>query len=135
MVCIYCGEDTQVINSRLQSRANQVWRRRKCYACNNIFSSIEGVNWVQAIRFKHKSHLEPFSRDKLFVSIFEACKHRKTAVSDATGLCSSVLSKLWPQNDAAILERNQVIRATSAVIKRFDKAAGVQYLAYHPLDS
>ncbi len=133
MVCVYCGHDTQVVNSRSQKRTNQVWRRRKCSNCGNVFSSLEEVNWGQAVRFKHKGHLEPFSRDKLFISLYEACRHRKTAISDATGLTDTVLSKLWPRIETAALTRTQVIAATSEVLKRFDRAAATAYRAYHPL--
>ncbi len=134
MVCIYCGHDTKVINSRLQARSNQIWRRRQCESCKNIFSSLEGVSWEQAVRFKRKGHLEPFSRDKLFLSVYEACRHRKTAITDSSGLTTTILSKLRPQIEAAALERDQVVRVTSGVLKRFNRAAQVQYLAYHPLN-
>jgi len=132
MLCVYCGQDTQVVNSRLQKKTNQVWRRRQCTHCGNVFSSLEVVDWNQAIRFKHKSHLEPFSRDKLFLSLYEACRHRKTAISDATGLTDTILSKLWPRIEAASLTRDQVIATATEVLKRFDRAAATAYKAYHP---
>ncbi len=133
MVCIYCGKDTQVINSRLQKKPNQVWRRRKCLHCGNIYSSIESVNWGQAIRFSHKGRLEPFSRDQLFLSLYEACRHRKSAQSDATALTSTVLSKLRPHIKVASIEREQVINTAVKALKHFDKAAATTYSAYHPL--
>ncbi len=133
MVCIYCRNDTQVINSRLQKRANQVWRRRKCLNCGNIYSSIEAVNWGQAVRYKHKDRLEPFSRDLLFISLYEACRHRKTAQTDATALTDTVLSRLWPGIADAAVTRQQIISATADVLKRFDRAAATTYRAYHPL--
>ncbi len=122
-----------MINSRLQKKANQVWRRRRCLSCGNIFSSLEEVNWGQAARFNHKGHLESFSRDKLFISLYEACRHRKTAISDAVGLTDTVLAKLWPRITAASLTREQVIGAATEVLKRFDKAAATAYQAYHPI--
>ncbi len=132
MKCIYCGSETQVINSRLQKKANQTWRRRKCLKCGSIYSSIEGVNWGQAIRFSNKGRLEPFSRDQLLLSLYEACRHRRTAQRDATALTDTVLSKLRPHITTASLEREQVIDTAVKALKHFDRAAATTYLAYHP---
>ena len=135
MVCIYCGHDTQVLNSRLRKKANQIWRRRKCIVCQNVFSSLEEVDWGQAVRMERRGHLEPFSRDQLFLSLYEACRHRKTARNDATGLTETVLSRLWPHIDQASLTRERVISTTIEVLKRFDRAAASSYKAYHPEES
>jgi transcriptional repressor NrdR len=134
MVCIYCGAGTAVTNSRLQKKTNQVWRRRKCLKCGNVYSSIEGVNWGQAVRYSHEGRLEPFSRDRLFLSLYEACRHRKSAQSDATALTDTVLGKLRPRIQAASLDRGQVIDTAMKVLKQFDKAAATAYRAYHPLE-
>jgi transcriptional repressor NrdR len=133
MVCVYCSHDTEVINSRLQKRPNQVWRRRRCNNCQNVFSTLEGVDWAGAVRVHNHKHLEPFSCDKLFLSIYEASKHRKTAVNDATALTRTIISKLWSHIKAATLTRDQIVHTTSEVLKRFDRAAAVQYVAFHPL--
>src|SRR5688500_613633 len=116
MVCVYCGSDTKVTNSRLQKRPNQVCRRRRCTECGSVFSSLEGVEWSQAVRVQNRSHLQPFSRDKLYLSIYEACKHRKTPVDDATGLTRTVLTKLVPRIESATLTRNQLAQTTSEML-------------------
>lgn len=133
MVCIYCRKDTHVSNSRLQKRTNQVWRRRTCEHCKNVFTTLEEVTLEQAVRFNHMGHLEPFSRDKLFLSIYEACRHRKTAVSDATSLTATSLSKIRSKITDATIDRAIVVKSIAEVLKHFDKAAQVQYLAFHPL--
>ena len=141
MVCIYCGKDTKVINSRLQRRANQVWRRRKCLTCNSVFSSLEASDLSLSLSFRtshispNRTYLQPFQRDVLFMSILDSCKHRKTAVSDATALTGTVLSKLRPLMTGAVIDREEVVKTTYQILKRFDKAASVQYLAFHPLIS
>ena len=135
MVCVYCGKDTQVVNSRLQKKANQVWRRRRCLHCHNVFSSVERADWGQAVRFNHKGRLEPFSRDRLFLSLYKACRHRKTAISDATALTETVLGKLRSHAAPATLTRHQVVDAASEVLKRFDRAAATAYQAYHPISN
>jgi transcriptional regulator NrdR family protein len=143
MVCIYCSSDTQVINSRLQRRANQTWRRRKCVKCKSVFTSLEGADYASSLTFrtsqnndasaKAKAALQPFQRDVLFVSILESCKHRKTATQDATALTDTILGRLRPHMTNAVLDRTDVIKTALPILKRFDKAAGVHYRAYHPL--
>lgn len=39
MVCILCGNETRVINSR--SRRLSTWRRRRCQACHHIATTYE----------------------------------------------------------------------------------------------
>jgi|SRR3989344_8181370 len=134
MVCIYCSGLTRVTNSRPQKRVNQIWRRRVCLNCANIFSSTEVVDLTGTVVVKSKSDLEPFSRDKLLLSIYSACGHRKDAVTASSALTATVISKLMPMINSATLNRDDVVRVVTEVLKRFDKAASVQYKAYHPLE-
>jgi transcriptional repressor NrdR len=132
MVCIYCGGDTQVTNSRLQKKSNQVWRRRKCQACQGLFTSIEAANLPSSLLFKRdEEHLGPFQRDILLISIYESCRHRKQAVEAATALTDTVLGKLRHKVKDASLKRQDVIKVTADVLKHYDKAAYTSYLAYH----
>lgn len=135
MVCIYCGSGTQVVNSRLQRRSNQVWRRRKCLVCSSTFSSLEAADLLLSLSYRTSQNaLHPFSRDILFISIYESCKHRKNAVSDANALTATILGRLRPYMKDAVIERQDVINTTQQILKRFDRAAATFYAAYHPLN-
>src|SRR5437868_3487113 len=97
MVCIYCGGQTKVINSRHQRRSNQNWRRRECFICKAVFSTDELVNLERSVSVRQPNGaLQPFRRDNLFISIYLSCGHRKNAAIDATGLCATVITKLLP---------------------------------------
>jgi transcriptional repressor NrdR len=133
MVCIYCGHETQVTNSRHQKRLNQVWRRRKCTFCGAIFSTTEGANTSQALSIQKNNGLEPFSRDKLFVSVYDSLRHRKTVLDDATALTGTIISTLTPLADEAAIDRDVVVTVTTTVLQRFDKPAATHYQAFHPL--
>jgi transcriptional repressor NrdR len=133
MVCIYCGHDTQVTNSRHQKRLNQVWRRRKCTYCGAIFSTTEGANTSQALSVQKNNGLEPFSRDKLFVSVYDSLRHRKTVLDDATALTGTIISTLTPLAEGAAIDRDVVITVTTTVLQRFDKPAASHYQAFHPI--
>lgn len=132
MVCTYCSANTQVTNSRLQKRTNSVWRRRKCTGCGAIFSTTEYVDheksWV--VQYTDKQ-LSPFLRDKLFVSIFQSCQHRPTALPDAIGLADTVIAAANKQVNQGTLPAKAIAIAAHETLKRFDQAAATHYQAFH----
>jgi transcriptional regulator NrdR family protein len=133
MVCIYCNGKTRIANSRRRQRDKSVWRRHKCIACNAIFTTVEQIDWSQALLFKNdNAHVEPFSRDKLLISVHHSLKHRKDAAVASTALTDTILNKLMAQIEHASLTRSQVIDITNEVLKKFDKASSISYTAFHP---
>jgi transcriptional regulator NrdR family protein len=134
MVCLYCGSKLSVSNSRPQKRSNSVWRRRNCSNCKAIFTSVESIDPTSTLMYQgFDKHTEPFSRDKLFISVYEACRHRKTASEDARHLSDTVIMQLLGAKHSAILRRHHVVTVTTGALERFDRPAAIQYLAYHPL--
>ena len=132
MVCIQCGQKTQVINSRHQARTNQVWRRRRCLTCQAIFTTLESAAYDAAwlVKGYTGSHI-PFSRDKLFLSLYHSCQHRPTAISDAAALTDTVIRKLLAEVRASVLDVRSIAAAAQVALNRFDKAASVHYQAFH----
>ncbi len=134
MNCIYCAAKTSVVNSRQQKRDNNIWRRRHCLQCNAVFTSIEAADLSYSVSYKPsptETDTEPFSRDKIFISIFEACKHRPAALEDATALTSTILRRLNPYFATAAIERKVIVSITLKTLEKFDKAAASHYAAYH----
>jgi transcriptional regulator NrdR family protein len=134
MVCIYCGHKTKTTNSREKKRDKGVWRRRLCPSCQATFTTHEGVDWTTAIAYKTDTgHIEPFSRDKLFVSIHDSLKHRKDATETATALTDTILVKTIAHITDATVNRHDLVAISTKVLKNFDKAAATTYQAYHPI--
>ena len=134
MLCIYCKQETKVINSRPQKRTNRIWRRRTCMSCGTTFTSIEAVDLGGSITVRDIRTLQPFQRDKLFMSVYDSLKHRKTALEDATSLTDTIISKLYPlMMQDAVLLKSDIIGVSIGVLMRFDKAAATHYQAFHPL--
>lgn len=132
MVCPYCGSKLAVSNSRPQKRTNSVWRRRHCPQCHNVFTSIEQIDPVYAWVYQgSKKAPESFQRDILFISVYEALKHRKTADRDATALTETIIRQL-SRDGYPIKKRAAIVAATHGVLARFDQAAAIHYQAYHP---
>lgn len=132
MVCIHCSGKTQVTNSRPQKRLNQVWRRRECLECSAIFTTEESADLSAAWMVRRKtSALEPFQRDKLFLSIHNSVQHRPTALTDATSLTNTVIQKLLANNSGATIDASLITQIVQVALTRFDSAASVHYAAFH----
>jgi transcriptional repressor NrdR len=132
MVCIYCNETTQVYNSRLQKRTNSVWRRRKCNSCGAAFSTLEIAQYeniwmVQGV----DGILAPFSRDKLLLSLYASCRHRQTAINDATALTETVMGGILADKTGGSIQSRHLKQVIQVVLNRFDKVASTHYAAFH----
>jgi transcriptional regulator NrdR family protein len=133
MVCIYCGAETSVTNSRKQIRKNDVWRRRVCDQCQATVTTIEKINLETALVVTSQNAHERFSRDRLFISIYESCKHRNDAQRSATALTDTVIALLYPLIHDASITRADIVKTTVDVLHHFDKPASVHYKAFHPV--
>ncbi len=134
MVCTYCGGKTQVVNSRHQIKSNQVWRRRQCLDCTALFTSEEKVAYALAWVVYTGGSFEPFSRDKLLLSLHESCEHRENALSDAQGLTETVINKLPAHimhDNPGTLFNDDIARIAHVALNRFDQAAAVRYYSLH----
>lgn len=132
MVCTYCSADTQVVNSRAQKKSNSVWRRRKCVHCGALFSTNERIDYEKTWVVQYKDGaLEPFLRDKLFISIHKSVQHRPTALQDAIGLTDTVIGLAGKEIKNGSLTANNLANITLKVLKRFDQPAAISYRAFH----
>ena len=132
MVCIHCGSGTQVTNSRPQKRSNQVWRRRQCVKCRAVFTTAEAARYEAAWAVRGKSgEINPFSRDKLFLSLHKSCGHRETALNDAAGLTDTIIKKLAGHVTDGVVRARDITQVTQVALNRFDKAASAHYAAFH----
>ena len=135
MVCVYCGSATSVTNSRLSKRNNSVWRRRKCTTCSSIFTTFEEADLSSVFMIERKNgKLEPFDRTLLLTSIYDCSKHLPKPAENANELTNTVVLKLLNKK-SAILTRNDIIKATSLVLKNFNEVTAVQYAAFHKLST
>lgn len=128
MVCIYCSGDSKVTNSRLQKRSNSVWRRRKCLLCGAVWTSVEATEARSAYRVSKGNSVHDFTPELLLISLYEALRHRKTAVTDAAALCDTVIQQLQKKRRATIYSAD-IKKTSHAVLLHFDKTAAAVYLA------
>lgn len=122
-----------VINSRPQKRHNNIWRRRQCSACKAVFTTFETPDLFRGLSVRRLRKIEPFSRDKLYLSIHSTLGHRKTATEDASALTATALGKLWRLVSDGSVEDREIALVVSEILTAFDKAAAISYKAYHPV--
>lgn len=133
MVCIYCGQKTQIVNSRAQKRSQSTWRRHHCPSCGATFTTQERIDFAASVVFVGKDgHEYPFIRETLLQSLYDSLKHRPQALTEALDLTDTVINQLLPHINQAGLPRDLVVQTTHQVLARFDKVAAITYLAYHP---
>ncbi len=130
MVCPYCSNDSQVINSRHQKRPNNVWRRRKCIKCSAVWTSVERPEYSTIWRVSHNGHLLDFMPETLLISLYEALRHKKSANLDAKHICDTVIQKLASKHNA-ILTTDQIKKTSYDILRRYDKVAAALYQATH----
>jgi transcriptional regulator NrdR family protein len=130
--CIYCKSGTAVVNSRLQRRSNQTWRRRKCRACGSVFTTHESIDLSSALFVDRAGKLEPFILDQLFTDILLALQDRKDCYVAARETCSTVIFKLLKNSSQSVFEPQQISDTTAKVLKALDKRAYLRYVSEHP---
>ncbi len=82
------------------------------------------------VRYKNDS-LAPFDDRRLFINIYECCKHRADAISAAENLHTTVVAKLMNKIIVPEIEREEIVNTVFETLQKFDTAAAVQYAAYH----
>lgn len=133
MVCVYCKSATEIVNTRQLARNNTTWRRRRCLKCGSLITTFEEPNYTQlwVVIDDRSGKLSPFIRERLFLSLYDSLRHRRTAVTDASGLTATTMAKVAKSCSDGRIERKNLIDIALACLKRFDKAASVYYQAYY----
>jgi transcriptional repressor NrdR len=129
MVCIYCGAETKVNNSRLQRRNNQVWRRRECLDCQAVVTTIESLDYSSSLLVESSRGYEPFLADRLYTELLLSLEHRKSCFTDARELTLTIIRNLLKQPGSPVFSPKQISNETLSVLKRFDKKAWHKFSA------
>lgn len=132
MVCIFCGNNTSVVNSRYKKRTNSVWRRRLCDTCGAVATSFEQYDYSIALAVNKRSGaLEAFQRDKLFLSVARAIDHKKKTSQAASQLTDTIIAHLLREKPVRpVILSTDISHMTSLVLKRYDAAGAIKYLSF-----
>jgi len=132
MVCIYCKNSTNISNSRHLSRSNGTWRRRNCSICGVTFSTIETPDYssIWVVSRSGSKKLEPFNRNKLYISIYESLKHRNKAIKEADELTNTIINNIESNVIDGFIKLESIHDSVINVLNRFDNIASIHYKAY-----
>jgi transcriptional repressor NrdR len=135
MMCISCASKTEVVNSRPAENALTVWRRRRCAGCHKVFSTRERPDLSRSVKVKKdRKPEEPFSEDKLFLSVYRCLSHRKDALEASRALSDTIMQLVLTDGAPDTAENQKIAVTAYHVLERFDKAGAVYYKAHHKID-
>jgi transcriptional repressor NrdR len=134
MICPFClHKKTNVYNSRQGSKLNAVWRRRQCGACGGQFTTYESAEPGSILTVREGDGgrtLTPFSHTNLLLSLLKACDHRADLDDSVPYLCDTIEQQLYKLHfsikEKTITKQN-IVRTTADVLKRYDPVAYVKY--------
>ena len=132
MVCIYCGGQTKVTNSRLQKRNNQVWRRRQCLACQSVITTHEAIELESALSVQTTGGLQAFLPDLLLSELILTLQDRKDAYTASGEILATIVRKLLSLPQKPVFCPKDISKTASKVLKGFDKRAYLRFVAEHP---
>ena len=133
MTCPFClHKKTSVYNSRPTTRLNTTWRRRRCQACGREFTTRESADAESILHVDGKS-TAAYSRARLTLSLLRICDHRADHGQAAYGLCDTIEQQLYRLAAASdnTITKQQITDTALGVLKNFDTAAYVKYLALY----
>ena len=134
MYCPFCGSpNTKVTNSRLTHANAEVWRRRKCLACKELFTTHEIIDLSNLTVQKSSGRMQRFSHTKLYSSIYNATiggaevEHRAAIVSQLSREIEAQILALKQK----IIPSKQIATMIMAGLKRVHPPSFLHYLAYY----
>ena len=135
MNCPFCGSSqVAVVNSRPTFGATQIWRRRKCFECQEAFTSYEKIDLSHIVVIKKSGRRQRFNRAKLFSGIYRAFLDRKNIdKGQAAELAEEVTTQVEKEIVALGGKRILSTEITELVLRILKKKAPdtlLRFLAY-----
>lgn len=143
MICIYCFyKKTNVVNSRTHKKKPQIWRRRQCDNCKQVFTSYERPASDNIIVVSSDSSQQAFNIGKLTLSIAKATQHNpEQSCYDSYHLAQTVefalitkATQIAPKANSSTplhIPAEIIIDTTYRTLKQFDELAALQYAMQH----
>lgn len=129
MKCPFCRENTtDVFNTRSTRFGTQIWRRRKCLSCHESFTTYEAPDPSFLKVAKKNGKKQPYSRAKLYSSIYPAFLSISAKESATEGLTDTIEAKVLDLRQREVTSR-EIAEIVLATLKNFNTTAFVRYLS------
>lgn len=132
MNCPFCRKAlTEVVNSRATKSNTQIWRRRRCINCEEVFTTHELVDLSHIVVIKKSGNKQAYNRSKLYSGIFYASqaskiKNREIFVDGATSLVESRLLYLKKKE----ISSEEIADLVLSILKQKHIAVFLRFLTY-----
>jgi len=131
MKCPFCRSDqTEVYNTRSTKFANQIWRRRRCQACHEAFTTYEAADLGFMRVVGARGRTTRYSRSQLFTGIYQAFTDIPHKDSTIDAVTDTVEAKILDLQQTKV-GSDDVARIVLSTLKHFNTAAFLRYLASH----
>jgi transcriptional repressor NrdR len=135
MFCPFChSQQIIVTNSRPTNKDTQIWRRRKCLNCNEVFTTREKIDISYVVVIKKDGRRVQYSQSKLYSSIFYALVGRKHIDKGDAGLIAGdFIQKIEENIVSQKIKEIKSININQLVIKLLSKQypdVAIRYYAY-----
>jgi transcriptional repressor NrdR len=131
MKCPFCRETTtDVYNTRSTKSGTQIWRRRRCLACNKTFTTYEqpDLGFVRVQTPVGKA--QHYSRAKLFGSIYLAFEASRATSDTIDAVTDTVEGKIL-DTKLDLIPSTTIAGIILTALKHFDTSAFLRYLSSH----
>lgn len=127
MRCPKCGgEDTRVIDTRIDRKGLSIRRRRLCQSCEYRFSTLEEVVREGLTVLKRDGRREPFDRQKILDGLRRATEKRPIDWEQVEMLATDVMDELTREFDAAV-PAQAIGERVMQKLRGIDKIAWVRF--------
>ncbi len=135
MNCPFCGGSQVVVsNSRATRGETQIWRRRKCLQCTEVFTSYEKIDLSCLVVEKRSGKRQRFNRAKLLSGIYKALVEGKGVDRGEMGAKSEKVGEIVEEKliglKRKVIKSEEIMETVIKALSKDDLGAGMRYWSY-----
>ncbi|MGN6385594.1 MAG: transcriptional regulator NrdR [Verrucomicrobiota bacterium] len=131
MRCSKCGcQEDKVIDSRTSREGQTIRRRRECLSCGHRFTTYEEIENEAITVVKRDDRREPFSREKLLLSLRIACRKRPVSPQTIEDIADQITQEIGETDDREVPSMAIGERVMEA-LRGIDQIAYVRYASVY----
>jgi transcriptional repressor NrdR len=131
MRCSKCGcQEDKVIDSRTSREGATIRRRRECLACGHRFTTYEEIENEAIAVVKRDDRREPFSPEKLLLSLRIASRKRPVSPGQLESLVDQIVQEIGDKYDREVPSM-AIGERVMAALKDLDQVAYVRYASVY----
>ena len=131
MRCSKCGcQEDKVIDSRTSREGATIRRRRECLGCGHRFTTYEEIENEAITVVKRDDRSEPFSPDKLLLSLRIACRKRPVTPAKLEEIADRIAQEIGDKYDREVPSM-AIGERVMAALKDIDQVAYVRYASVY----